>query len=349
MINPEEYTVISFGDSFTYGHGITEVFQDTQQYKDAISRKDKNAVKEMYRKDWKLCSAKTYTKWFSTNAGFKKYINFGIPGGSNQSSLYHMQSYLNENLGEKFFILFNLTSPFRTDIVYKESAMSTQLSNLQSNFNQRDIEGYFYINSEETAILQHIYFMKNLYNTLRAFRHPYIVFDILNDTDIILQKEFIKPEKDLHIYPSTFVTVFGEDIGYNGVIARKYINEVSSKERMLKNYIDTNFYMDYTNHKTPLYRNKKLPENENRLSYNFYGLHRLITLHEMYNGYNRHEDHPEWKGIEHFTEKYIKLYLSEFDKSHWGEKLHREFGDFLYWYLQNRYSEDRFTKGENYD
>ena len=68
-----DYTLVSFGDSFTFGQGVVPHYNDA----------------DYDREYWKeQCHANSYTKFISDELNFKDVINLGIPG--NSLSLIHI-------------------------------------------------------------------------------------------------------------------------------------------------------------------------------------------------------------------------------------------------------------------
>ena len=94
-MNFSEYTLISFGDSFTFG-------QDTVPPYDK-SVKDIRPIQKQYKID---CNNLSYTKFISDSLGFKDSLNFGTLSASNERSLMHLETFLRNNPKKKVFVLF---------------------------------------------------------------------------------------------------------------------------------------------------------------------------------------------------------------------------------------------------
>ena len=71
-----EYTLVSFGDSFTFGQDVYLKY-DT-------SVKDLRPIQEQYKIN---CNNLSYTKLISDSIGFKDSLNFGTLAASNERSL----------------------------------------------------------------------------------------------------------------------------------------------------------------------------------------------------------------------------------------------------------------------
>ena len=85
-MNFSEYTLISFGDSFTFG-------QDTvSQY--SIDHEDVRPIQKQYKQD---CHNLSYTKILADKLRFKDSLNFGVLGGSNERSITLLEAFLRTN------------------------------------------------------------------------------------------------------------------------------------------------------------------------------------------------------------------------------------------------------------
>ena len=101
-MNFSEYTLVSFGDSFTFG-------QDTVPKYDNQSH-GLPAIHKQWKKD---CNVNSYTQVIADRMGFKDCLNFGVLAGSNERSLTLLESFLRTNPDKKVFVLFNFTSASR--------------------------------------------------------------------------------------------------------------------------------------------------------------------------------------------------------------------------------------------
>ena len=101
-MNFSEYTLVSFGDSFTFG-------EDTIPKPDFGETVDKKLEKKYIEE----CNNNSYTQFLAENLGFKDSINFGLLGASNDRSMMLLESFLRSNPKKKVFIVFNFTDPNR--------------------------------------------------------------------------------------------------------------------------------------------------------------------------------------------------------------------------------------------
>ena len=183
-----EYTLISFGDSFTFG-------QDTVPTYD-ISDKDICPVQKQYKID---CNNLSYTKILADNLGFKDTLNFGGLAGSNERSLTLLESFLRTNPEKKVFVLFSFTSASRFLQYFKvdgkrEYDAINMIPNVEArewiseerytNINARSIiEHYTYWRNSIQDVYNHVKDRRMLYYMLSSNNVPHATFDILNDTD----------------------------------------------------------------------------------------------------------------------------------------------------------------------
>lgn len=209
-MNFSEYTLISLGDSFTFGQGT---------YMDGISSipelmKSKRYSHADYRNN---CNSKSYTKVLEKTLGFKKSVNLGNPGICNERILLNLREVLrNKTKDQKFFICVNLTSPQRFSLVqsnpitknYGMYTIRPSDINARIEFDKNDLhlerevlhhngpknlwDNYFtYIDVSENVLHRHIQLMSSLTDVLNHSGCPFIMFDILNDTDYHLDKHNI--------------------------------------------------------------------------------------------------------------------------------------------------------------
>ena len=97
-----DYTLVSFGDSFTFGQGT-------------ISQNDFPADSE-----WRsACNENSYTRFLKDTLGFKDYINLGVMGASNETSYVLLSEFMRNNDTRKCFFLINFTAPERHDFIQR--------------------------------------------------------------------------------------------------------------------------------------------------------------------------------------------------------------------------------------
>jgi hypothetical protein len=127
-----DYTLVSFGDSFTFGQGVIPHYN----------------VSEYDREHWKQeCHANSYTKFVGDKLNFKDVINLGIPGNSNTNIVFQIENYLRNN-NDKVFVLYNLTQQARTSVhlydpKYKKFALENiSINNFDKRQNQLDFKWF---------------------------------------------------------------------------------------------------------------------------------------------------------------------------------------------------------------
>ena len=94
-----EYTLVSFGDSFTFG-------EDTIPEPELLKREPIDT--ELEQKYISECHSNTYTQFLAESLGFKDSINFGFLGASNDRSMMTLESFLRSNPKKKVFIFILL-------------------------------------------------------------------------------------------------------------------------------------------------------------------------------------------------------------------------------------------------
>ena len=182
-MNFSEYTLISFGDSFTFG-------QDT--IPDYIrQRHGQTEIQEKYKKE---CNEKSYTQVLCDRLGFKNSLNFGILAGSNERSLTLLESFLRSNPKKKVFVLFNFTSASRfLNIFQKTDEREYTTIDVYPNIDPEDKwrgitkksikTQYTYWRNSVQDVYNHIRDRRNLYYLLSSYDAPHVSFDIINNTD----------------------------------------------------------------------------------------------------------------------------------------------------------------------
>jgi hypothetical protein len=181
-----EYTLVSFGDSFTFG-------QDTVYHKESKDLAGQEEVNALWKSQ---CNEKSYTKILCDKMGFKNSLNFGIPGGSNERSLMSVESFLRQNPTLKVFVLFNFTSSSRfmnmfkleNESMYALEHMSPHavewLKDKYPGINEKSIKNYYtYFRNEMQEMYCHIKDKRALYHLLSTYSVPYVTFDVVNDMD----------------------------------------------------------------------------------------------------------------------------------------------------------------------
>ena len=187
-----EYTLVSFGDSFTFGEDTVPVPDFTTVYNMVETSVE---VEKRYKSD---CNKNSYTQFIADSMGFKDLLNLGTRGASNDRSMTNLESFLRSNPKKKVFILFNFTTSSRYVQFFKEEkgeeySVEDMLAH-QPQFNS-DSPKYAGINSKIIAqnwtyfrndmqdIYNHIKQRRAVYYILSSYNVPYATFDGINNMD----------------------------------------------------------------------------------------------------------------------------------------------------------------------
>lgn len=189
-----DYTLVSFGDSFTFGDS---------SHPSNVDMRGKIPLMEYKER----CNMHSYPRYLTKAMNFKQDINRGIAGSSNKSTFSEIVSFhqFHKKSNEKYFYTVNLTSVYRDfflpNVVYKgvtqhdiittrhltlgnlfESGQLTSNDTILSHMSKSswsDIVNYY--NSDMTAIHNHILNIIAIQSYLEQNSIPYVMFDGLND------------------------------------------------------------------------------------------------------------------------------------------------------------------------
>ena len=193
-MNFSEYTLVSFGDSFTFGQDTVPGYKHQAHGLPAI------------HKQWKKdCNVNSYTQVIADRMGFKDNLNFGIIGGSNERSLTLLESFLRTNPDKKVFVLFNFTSASRflnifkvdgknqydiVDLIPNVEAREWISEERYTSINEKSIiKHYTYWRNSVQDVYSHIKDRRNLYYLLSSHNTPHVTFDIINNTDALMLRD----------------------------------------------------------------------------------------------------------------------------------------------------------------
>ena len=212
-----EYTLVSFGDSYTFG-------QDTVPDKimDKVSFLDQRPEQMKWKKE---CNENSYTQVIADRMGFKDSLNFGVMAGSNERALTLLENFLRNNPEKKILVLFNFTHSSRflqfLKVEGKRRYVSENIHSVTWDSNSTFKEGkytgitkrglynhYTYWRNSVQDVYQHIKDRRMLYYMLFSYNVPYVTFDILNDTDKHMLRD--NPIDYIDIFEG-----FGIDFMYN--------------------------------------------------------------------------------------------------------------------------------------
>jgi len=198
-MNFSEYTLVSFGDSFTFG-------QDLVQLRHTVE--DLRPGHKQYKIDSNNLS---YTKCIADSMGFKDSLNFGVMGASNDRSISLLESFLRSNPKKKVFVLFNFTSSsrfmlfprldenkkyinkFRNDSIQNTlydcidilpSHNDWMYDGRYTGINTKSVnQQYTYWRNSIQDVYNHVKDRRMLYYMLSSYNVPYVTFDGINDMD----------------------------------------------------------------------------------------------------------------------------------------------------------------------
>lgn len=257
VLNFSQLDLVSFGDSYTFGHGsVIESDYIKLNVEETSKVKDVAIANSIARKKFKYVSNKNcYTAMLNDRFGFRSCYNLGVPGSSNKSTLRNIKTFAEQNdVSDKFFII-NLTRPDR-DLIYTKNLHYDKFSpydfiykvweeDKKENQKQRMLEifkvrhnsmaetfGYYFNNY--TIIMNHIMLYYALVDYLETKKINYVMFDILNDVPM---SNILYNVID-NIQTSDMVKDF------------LYSDEYSFEDRYIENY-----YQDMENLSNPLYLN----------------------------------------------------------------------------------------------
>jgi len=217
-MNFSEYTLVSFGDSFTFGQDVVSPYDKSVE--------DLRPVQKQYKIDSNNLS---YTKFLADSLGFKDSLNFGTLAASNERSLMHLETFLRNNPTKKVFVLFNFTSQSRFLNIFKDTVKSEYVmidvypniigddvidpKRKYMGINKKSIEAQytFWRNSVQDAY-SHIRDRRNLYYMLSSHNTPHASFDIINTMDSLILRD--NPIKYMDSYEGHFNSVMHSDENY---------------------------------------------------------------------------------------------------------------------------------------
>jgi len=302
-MNFSEYTLVSFGDSFTFGE-------------DTVPKPDFGEIvdKKLEKKYIEECNNNSYTQFLAENLGFKDSINFGLLGASNDRSMMLLESFLRSNPKKKVFIIFNFTNSLRyVQFLKVDGEKKYDIIDMAPTFEDWKTENrhpYTGINSKTVAqnwtffrnsiqdVYNHIKQRRAVYYILSSYNVPYITFDGINDVDARMLRD----------NPLQYINKDKIDGCYGNFLYNDDENYIFKEQDFLNSY-----YEELVN-ETPLLNHltiKDMKQNVNLLSY----------ISSLGNSHNGDVDH----------------YLSNYG-IHWNIDGHMEVAILLYKFINERYN-----------
>ena len=305
-----EYTLVSFGDSFTFG-------EDTIPEPELLKREPIDT--ELEQKYISECHSNTYTQFLAESLGFKDSINFGFLGASNDRSMMTLESFLRSNPKKKVFILFNFTSSsryaqfFKVDDKneYEVVDMTTSMISTEGKVTYPWKTKYTGINSKNLAdnwglyrnsmqdVFNHVKQRRAIYYILSSYNVPYATFDGINDLDYRILRD----------NPFKYVSKKAVDGCYAKFMYNDDENYVFKEMNFLKSY------------RQELVNNRLLLENHIDMKYLNNNRNVLGFLNDQGNNYNG--------DVEHYISNY---------GIHWNIDGHMEVAILLYKFINERYN-----------
>ena len=302
-MNFSEYTLVSFGDSFTFG-------EDTVPKPDFGETVDKKLEKKYIEE----CNNNSYTQFLAENLGFKDSINFGLLGASNDRSMMLLESFLRSNPKKKVFIIFNFTNSLRyVQFLKVDGEKKYDIIDMAPTFDDWKTENrhpYTGINSKTVAqnwtffrnsiqdVYNHIKQRRAVYYILSSYNVPYITFDGINDVDARMLRD----------NPLQYINKDKIDGCYGNFLYNDDENYIFKEQDFLNSY-----YEELVN-ETPLLNHltiKDMKQNVNLLSY-------ISSLGNSHNG-----------DVDHYISNY---------GIHWNIDGHMEVAILLYKFINERYN-----------
>ena len=246
-MNFSEYTLISLGDSFTFG-------QDT--IPDPKKRSGEDSL--TFGRRWKNgCNKLSYTARITERMEFKYNVNFGVMGGNNENSLTILESFLRNNIGMKIFVLFNFTGAGRMTnlfqvpgqkVYHKQNLVPHHAVRVEKikayDISSKDVANYYTLwNNSMQEVYNHIGHRRRLQHILSFYKTPYISFDIVNNTDYLINRDnplrYVGPQHQFNIDGYCFEDIYADD-RFNFPefdYMKSYIDNVINRVPPLPNHI----------------------------------------------------------------------------------------------------------------
>jgi hypothetical protein len=253
-MNFSEYTLVSFGDSFTFG-------QDIVQAPPYHYDRDKFIKEKLYKEE---CNDKAYTQVVADRLGFKDSINFGVLGSSNDRSTANLESFLRNNPKKKVFVLFNFTSSSRYVQFFKvdgeneydvvdmtpgfdgwktdHNHWKTDHNHDYTGINSKTIsQNWTYFRNTIQEVYNHIKQRRAVYYILSSYDVPYVTFDVLNDMDYrILRDNPLQYISNRNIDGCYSSLLYNDDENYvfkEMDFLKAYYQELVDNTPLLKNHL----------------------------------------------------------------------------------------------------------------
>lgn len=311
-----EYTLLSFGDSFTFGDGLIptptkSVFDTDHSYRDKFYTYATTS------------KSKSYTSILCKKMGFKANLNFGIPAGSNKNSIRLLTEIFEQNPELDFsrtFVLFGITNIYRDSIsftnkngadIYQAENIYSLAKNLQRKFpifnDERSVGYAEFFFHEMRMLYEHINVLTTLKHILETHKIKYLIYDIVNTAN---SESYIADK----------------DVSYNdGLFDLFYHNEIENASRIginFDNKILRNSSKILSGEKFKHYYNirRKTEHNQEITFFDSNQIYRgqpIENLNHYINIWAEANFRPKTK-----KDAFHEYFISHIDNAHWNEKGH---------------------------
>jgi len=315
-MNFSEYTLVSFGDSFTFG-------EDTVPFPDLTTVYDRESADKVEKRYIINCNKNSYTQFLADNLGFKDSLNFGFKGASNDRSMMNLESFLRNNPKKKVFVLFNFSNEQRYVQFFKRDdkneydvvdmtpgfdGWKTDHNHDYTGINSKTVaQNWTFFRNNIQEVYNHIKQRRAVYYILSSYDVPYITFDGINDMDACILRD----------NPLQYISNRNIDGCYSSLLYNDDENYVFKEMDFLNSY-----YEELVNN-TPLL-------NHLLMDYSVKNLHNLNGKIEKVDMNNY-----IWKiGIDRYDDKYH--YMT--DNCHWTTEGHIEVAKVLEKFINERYN-----------
>lgn len=271
-----EYTLISLGDSFTFGQGTISGGVDLAEYTTKMRVKFGDKTRDFKSEYRRLNNIHSFTAHLSKNMGFKNSVNLGVMGASNHNTVEYLHRIINSaKPTDKLFFCINLTCPTRHDYLQAATDSSyskiltvrqdilqgtrkthpltkTKLDGLPTRF----WEDYWTnLYTSEHVLYSHIKVFRELSMLLKSSGYPYIIFDGINDTDYQITRNAIS-FKDSLITPLT--DMMDKELQETGI-------DINTLDQLVEDYTALSSSMPhYFNHEVLCQKYPNLLSKQNR-------------------------------------------------------------------------------------
>jgi hypothetical protein len=244
-----EYTLISFGDSFTFGQGTITGGVDLIEYTTKMRARFGDQTKNYKPEYRRLNNRHSFTSHLSKNMGFKNSVNLGVMGGSNHNTVEYLHRIINSaKPTDKLFFCINLTCPTRHDYLQATVAIDSPYSRIftvrhdilqrieksdrlvKTTLEELPIrfwEDYWLkLYTSEQVLYSHIKVFRELSMLLKNSGHPYIIFDGINDIDYQIMRNGIS-FKDSLVTP--FTNIIDKELQETGI-------DINTLDQLVEDY-----------------------------------------------------------------------------------------------------------------